>query len=109
MPGRLPKPWDLLSAYYRAYADAARGAGTSDDGVFGVRIVRGTLERVKEGPGRAPGEPGPPILGEALGPPAFAHPRREGVAGRAVSWRRALRGPGTTSRATSPAGSRARA
>ena len=74
---------------YRAYVDAARSAGTSDNGVFGVRIMWGTLERLKEGLDRAPAEPDLPILEEAFGPLAFVHLRCEDVVAQAVSWSRA--------------------
>jgi hypothetical protein len=42
--------------------------GTSNNGVFGVRIMWGSLGRVVEGPSRVPGSSNLPILEEALGP-----------------------------------------
>lgn len=42
---------------YRAFANAARNAGTSNNGVFGVRIMWGSLERMMEGLGGVPGSP----------------------------------------------------
>ncbi len=74
---------------YRAFVSAARSAGTSDNGVFGVRIMWGSLERVIEGLGGVPGESDLPILEEALGPLTFVHLRREDIAAQAVSWCRA--------------------
>ena len=74
---------------YRAFVDAARSAGTSNNGVFGVRIMWGSLERVMEGLGGVPGKPNLPILEEVLGPLIFVHLRREDVAAQAVSWCRA--------------------
>jgi LPS sulfotransferase NodH len=74
---------------YRAFVSAARSAGTSDNGVFGVRIMWGSLERVIGGLGGAPGKPDLPILEEALGPLTFVHLRRADVTEQAVSWCRA--------------------
>jgi trehalose 2-sulfotransferase len=74
---------------YRAFVSAARSAGTSENGVFGVRIMWGSLERVIGGLGGVPGEPDLPILEEALGPLTFVHLRREDVTEQAVSWCRA--------------------
>ena len=74
---------------YRAFVSAARSAGTSNNGVFGARIMWGSLERMMEGLGRVPGEPDLAILEEALGPLTFVHLRREDVAAQAVSWCRA--------------------
>jgi LPS sulfotransferase NodH len=74
---------------YRAFVNAARSSGTSDNGVFGARIMWGSLERIMEGLGRVPGKPDLPILEEALGPLTFVHLRREDVVAQAVSWCRA--------------------
>ena len=74
---------------YRAFVNAALSAGTSNNGVFGVRIMWGSLERMMEGLGQVPGKPDLPILEEALGPLTFVHLRREDVAAQAVSWCRA--------------------
>jgi LPS sulfotransferase NodH len=74
---------------YRAFVNAAHSAGASDNGVFGVRIMWGSLERVIEGLGGVPGESDLPILEEALGPLTFVHLRREDIAAQAVSWCRA--------------------
>lgn len=75
---------------YRAFVEAARSAGTSDNGVCGVRIMWGSLERVVGGLGGASGESDLSILEEALGPLTFVHLRREDIAAQAVSWCRAL-------------------
>jgi len=74
---------------YRAFVDAARSAGTSNNGVFGVRIMWGSLERMIEELVQVPGKPDLPILEEALGPLTFVHLRREDIAAQAVSWCRA--------------------
>src|SRR5215218_8101696 len=74
---------------YRAFVNAARSAGTSDNGVFGARIMWGSLERMVEGLGRVPGKPDLLVLEEALGPLTFIHLRREDIAAQAVSWCRA--------------------
>ena len=74
---------------YRAFVDAARSAGTSNNGVFGLRIMWGSLGRVMEGLGRSPEKPDLPILEEALGLLTFVHIRREDIAAQAVSWSRA--------------------
>jgi LPS sulfotransferase NodH len=74
---------------YRTLVDAARSAGTSSNGVFGVRIMWGSLGRMMEGLGRVPGKPDLPILEEALGPLTFFHLRRDDIAAQAVSWCRA--------------------
>lgn len=74
---------------YRAFVAAARSAGTSGNGVFGARVMWGSLERMTEGLGRAPGKSDLPILEEALGSLFFVHLRREDTALQAVSWCRA--------------------
>ena len=74
---------------YRAFVNAARSAGTSNNGVFGVRIMWGSLERVMEGLGEVSGKSDLPILEEAFGPLTFVHLRREDIAAQAVSWCRA--------------------
>ena len=47
---------------YRAFVNAARSAGTSNNGVFGARIMWRSLERMMEGLGRVPGKPDLPVL-----------------------------------------------
>ncbi len=74
---------------YRAFVNAALSAGTSNNGVFGVRIMWGSLERMMAGLGQVPGKPDLRILEEALGPLTFVHLRREDIAAQAVSWCRA--------------------
>ena len=74
---------------YRAFVNAARSAGTSTNGVFGARIMWGSLERMVDGLGRVPGRPDLLVLEEALGPLTFIHLRREDIAAQAVSWCRA--------------------
>jgi LPS sulfotransferase NodH len=74
---------------YRAFVNAARSAGTSNNGVFGARIMWGSLERMVEGLGQVPGKPDLLVLEEALGPLTFIHLRREDIASQAVSWCRA--------------------
>lgn len=74
---------------YRAFARAARHAGASDNGVFGARVMWGSLDRMMDGLGRAPGTPDLTTLEAAFGPLAFVHLRREDIAAQAVSWSRA--------------------
>lgn len=74
---------------YPAFVSAALGAGTSNNGVFGVRIMWGSLERMMAGLGQVPGKPDLWVLEEALGPLTFVHLRREDTAAQAVSWCRA--------------------
>jgi trehalose 2-sulfotransferase len=74
---------------YRAFVDAARNAGTSNNGVFGARIMWGSLERMMEGLGQVPGDTDLPVLEEALGPLTFFQLRREDIAAQAASWCRA--------------------
>ena len=65
---------------YRAFVDAVRRAGTSSNGVFGVRIMWGSLERVVAGLGRVPGKP------ELRGRPSRGvGPSRPGTGSRATS------------------------
>src|ERR687898_910228 len=73
---------------YRAFVNAARSAGTLSNGVFGVRIMWGSLERMMEGLGPVPGKPDLLMLEEALGSLAFIHIRREDIAAQSVSWYR---------------------
>ncbi len=74
---------------YQAFVNAALSAGTSNNGVFGVRIMWGSLGRMMEGLGQVPGKPDLQILEEAFGPLIFVHLRREDIAAQAVSWCRA--------------------
>ena len=74
---------------YRAFVKAALRAGRSPNGVFGVRIMWGSLERMIEGLGQVSGKPDLLILEEALGPLTFVYLRREDIAAQAVSWYRA--------------------
>jgi LPS sulfotransferase NodH len=74
---------------YHAFVEAVREAGTTGNGVFGARVMWGSLERVVEGLGQAPGQPDRDVLEGAFGPLTFIHLRREDVAAQAVSWSRA--------------------
>jgi trehalose 2-sulfotransferase len=53
---------------YRAFVNSALSAGTSESGVFGARIMWGSLDRMMESLGRVPGKPDLLILEEALVP-----------------------------------------
>jgi LPS sulfotransferase NodH len=74
---------------YRAFVRAAREAGASENGVFGGRVMWGSLDRLLAGLGRAPGQTDLAVLEAAFGPLAFVHLRREDIVGQAVSWSRA--------------------
>jgi LPS sulfotransferase NodH len=68
---------------------AVRAAATTDNGVFGARIMWGSLERILIGLS-APGVRSDlPVLERAFGSLVFVHLRREDVVGQAVSWCRA--------------------
>jgi trehalose 2-sulfotransferase len=74
---------------YTAFAQAARAAGTTDNGIFGARVMWGSLERMMDGLGRASDRPDLATLNETFGPLVFFHLEREDIVGQAVSWCRA--------------------
>jgi LPS sulfotransferase NodH len=77
---------------YRDYARAAVAEGSTANGIFGARVMWGTLEEMVAGLGVAH----PEIAGDdlallttAFGPLRFVHIRREDTLAQAVSWARA--------------------
>jgi LPS sulfotransferase NodH len=74
---------------YSAFVRAARAAGTTPNGVFGAKLMWGTLDEVVAK--LAPEAAGQhlAVLEEVFGPLRFVHLRREDVLAQAVSWLRA--------------------
>lgn len=77
---------------YRAFARAARAAGSTPNGVAAARVMWGTVARIVAGLDPGPRtRPDLAVLEEAYGPLRLVHLRREDVVGQAVSWARAER------------------
>jgi len=77
---------------YRDYVRAAIAEGSTANGVFGARVMWGTLEEMVAGLGVAhPNLAGDDLalLTTAFGPLRFVHIRREDTLAQAVSWARA--------------------
>jgi LPS sulfotransferase NodH len=77
---------------YRDFARAAVAAGTTANGVFGARLMWGTLDHMLVGlrAGRSDvGGTDLDLLTDAFGPLRFVHLRRVDVVAQAVSWARA--------------------
>jgi trehalose 2-sulfotransferase len=74
---------------YNTFVQAARAAGTSENGIFAVRVMWGSLERMIEGLGKSADQSDLVALERAFGNLAFLHLQREDVIGQAVSWCRA--------------------
>jgi LPS sulfotransferase NodH len=74
---------------YAAFTRAARAAGTTANGVFGVRVMWGALTRIVTGLRGPSPRSELAVLEGAFGPLRFLHLSREDVAGQAVSWCRA--------------------
>lgn len=74
---------------YGAFALAVRAAGSTANGVFGARVMWGSVERVIEGLAPPASRPDVQALEGAFGPLGFVHLIREDVVAQAVSWVRA--------------------
>jgi LPS sulfotransferase NodH len=74
---------------FGAFMRAVRTAGTTDNGVFGARVMWGSLEHIVEGLETRSDRSDLAVLERALGSLRFLHLRREDVIGQAVSWYRA--------------------
>jgi LPS sulfotransferase NodH len=75
---------------YRAFAAGAVRAGSTPNGVFGARIMWGTMQVILEGlRTRATVEADLDVLTDAFGELRMVHLQRGDVAGQAVSWARA--------------------
>jgi LPS sulfotransferase NodH len=74
---------------YREFVRAARAAGTTANGVFGAKLMWGTLDEVvaKLAPGARGGDLA--VLESAFGAIRFVYLHREDVLAQAVSWLRA--------------------
>ena len=90
---------------YRAFAHAVRAAATTDNGVFGARVMWGSLERIVAGLEGSSRQSDLAVLQGAFGPLRFVHLRREDVLAQAVSWYRAEQ-TGSGSRETTRSGPR---
>jgi trehalose 2-sulfotransferase len=74
---------------YADFIAAVRDRATSDNGVFGARVMWGSLERVIDGLARGSARPDVEVLQEAFGPLTALHLRRQDTVAQAVSWARA--------------------
>ncbi|CAA9356989.1 MAG: hypothetical protein AVDCRST_MAG29-2653 [uncultured Nocardioidaceae bacterium] len=77
---------------YRDYVGAAIAAGSTDNGMFGARVMWGTLDELvtKLRAGHPHPEGGElELLTEVFGPLHFCHLRRQDTVAQAVSWARA--------------------
>jgi trehalose 2-sulfotransferase len=74
---------------YRRFVDAAVRAGSTPNGVFGARIMWGTMEVLTRGLSAAHHEPDLAVLQRSFGPVRLVHLRRLDVVEQAVSWARA--------------------
>ena len=74
---------------YGAFLRAVRAAATTDNGVFGARVMWGSLERITGGLRTGTTRPDLALLERVLGSSAVVFLRREDVVGQAVSWCRA--------------------
>jgi LPS sulfotransferase NodH len=74
---------------YRAFVAAARTAGTTPNGVFGAKLMWGTLDELvgKLAPARTGADLA--VLREAFGPVRFVYLHRADALAQAVSWVRA--------------------
>ena len=74
---------------FGAFVHAVRAAATTDNGVFGVRIMWGSLGRIAERLRPPSRRSDLAVLEEALGPLALVFLRRDDIVEQAVSWCRA--------------------
>lgn len=71
------------------FARAVRDLATTSNGIFGARIMWGSLERVIQGLTTSPEQSGLAVLEAAFGRLAFVHLSRDDIVAQAVSWARA--------------------
>ena len=78
-------------AFDRAYLEAVLRAGTAETGVFGLRLMWGTLAELSESLGRLYAEPphAAALLEAAFGPLVYVHVSRQDKVAQAVSLLRA--------------------
>ncbi|PWN01411.1 hypothetical protein DJ010_17780 [Nocardioides silvaticus] len=74
---------------YRDFVRAVRDAGTTPNGVFGARIMWGSVGRIRRGLKAPIHQSDLAALQEAFGSLRFVHLRRSDEIGQAVSWTRA--------------------
>jgi len=74
---------------YRSFVRAVRIAGSTPNGVFGARVMWGTMQRIVEGLDAAPRRHDLDVLVDTFGPLRLVHLRRDDAVGQAVSWARA--------------------
>jgi LPS sulfotransferase NodH len=80
--------WQLAGDFpYRDFVRAAQRAGTTPNGIFGAKLMWGTLEEVVAK--LATGLPDRPALESAFGRLRFIYLRRDDTLAQAVSWSRA--------------------
>jgi LPS sulfotransferase NodH len=81
--------WGVSGGDYQAFVRAARVAGMTPNGVFGAKLMWGTLDEVvaKLVPGRTGADLA--VLESAFGPLRFVYLHREDALAQAVSWLRA--------------------
>jgi LPS sulfotransferase NodH len=87
---RFRVPIDSNGAFnYRQFVNGAVRAGSTANGIFGARVMWGTLSRVVEGSRRSPRQSDLEVLREPFGPMLFVHLQRRDRVAQAVSWARA--------------------
>jgi LPS sulfotransferase NodH len=74
---------------YGSFVAAVRLAATTKNGIFGARIMWGSVERLVAGVRRPEHGSDSMTLQAVLGPLRFVHLLREDLVGQAVSWARA--------------------
>ena len=74
---------------YRAFVRSVRAAATTSNGVFGARIMWGSLDRIVRGLEKSSDRSDRTVLEESLGRLDFLHLVRGDVVEQAVSWGRA--------------------
>jgi LPS sulfotransferase NodH len=88
--GRFGLPHDGSQVVdYGGFIGAVRAAATTNNGVFGARVMWGSMDRIVTGLKGTRDRSDLAVLERALGPLRFVHLWREDVVAQAVSWCRA--------------------
>lgn len=74
---------------YHLFARAVRDSATTPNGVFGARIMWGSIPRIRQGLDPEDDQSDLAALQDAFGPLRFVHLQRRDTVGQAVSWARA--------------------
>ncbi|CUR55214.1 conserved hypothetical protein [metagenome] len=74
---------------YQSFVQAVRCAATTENGVFGARVMWGTVERIVQGLDAPAHQSDLATLQAVFGPLVFVHLQREDSLRQAVSWARA--------------------